>query len=348
MLGLNKKKTSRAGLSSQWKAELGDHVIRLAWSPDGKLLAAALVGGPVAIFHGETGERIATLPGHNVGTTCLSWRFDSAAIATGGQDGKVRVWNPETADLLAAMEAGSPWVEEIAYGPGKDILISAAGKVLRAWKISGDLLTEFEAHPSTISDIAWQADTPYFTSVTYGQLAMFRYNEAAPSRKFEWKGSILRVAWSPDGNFVATGNQDASVHFWYRKSGKDLEMSGYASKVREISWDAGSRYLATGGSPVVTIWDCAGKGPAGSRPIQLEGHEAMLNAITYQHRGSLLASGCRKGDVCLWDPAVSETRLALVSFGTEVTQLRWTPNDQKLAGSTASGTVEVWKVGTNG
>ena len=44
-------------------------------------------------------------------------------------------------------------------------------------------------------------------------------------------------------------------------------MSGYSTKVRELSWHANSRFLATGGGPAVVVWDFSGKGPAGSKPV---------------------------------------------------------------------------------
>ena len=138
---------------------------------------------------------------------------------------------------------------------------------------------------------------------------------------------------------MATGNQDASVHFWYRKTGKDLEMSGYPTKVRELSWDAGSRYLATGGSAHVIIWDCSGKGPAGSRPITLKAHDTLLSALEYQHKGTLLASGCHDGQVCVWNPPKRCTPLWTSQSDGAVTQVRWSPEDRALAVGSANGLV---------
>ena len=337
-------KKAAVGLASRWSVELDDHIIALEWAPGGQWLAAGLVGGPVAILAASTGERVATLPGHNVGTTSLSWSRDGRTLVTGGQDGKIRIWQPESAELLVAFDAGAPWVEKVACSPGSHHVVSAAGKVLRLWTTAGQFEREYPAHPSTIADVAWQGDSPYFTTVTYGRLAMFRVSHAEPTQTFEWKGSILRVAWSPDGNYVATGNQDASVHFWYRKSGKDLEMSGYASKVRELAWDSGSRYLATGGSPVGIVWDCSGKGPAGTRPIQLRGHEAMLSALAYQRRGAHLVSGCRSGRLCLWRPDKGETQLAAAELHSEITVLQWAPDDKQFAASTAAGRLQMWSL----
>ncbi len=57
------------------------------------------------------------------------------------------------------------------------------------------------------------------------------------------RDSGLRFAYIPDGHFIAKGNQEASVHFWYRKSGKNLLMTGYMMKVRQLSWDTGGNEI---------------------------------------------------------------------------------------------------------
>eukprot|EP01048_Picozoa_sp_COSAG05_P005870 COSAG05_NODE_361_length_10793_cov_141.983262_3_plen_223_part_00 len=41
----------------------------------------------------------------------------------------------------------------------------------------------------------------------------------------------------------------------------------YSSKITGLCWSRTSRYLATSGGNQVTIWDFAGRGPAGSTPI---------------------------------------------------------------------------------
>lgn len=338
-------KPSALAVAPAWNAHVHGHAIGAAWSPNGASLAVAALDGPVTLFDAGDGAPRATLPGHDFASTCLSWRFDGAVLATGGQDGKVRIWDPHTAALLRSLEAGSAWVECLAYATSKDWLVSAAGRHLRLWNTAGECLTAYPAHPSTISDVTWQHGEPFFTTAAYGQLAIFRPGVPEPFKRFEWKGSILRALWSPDNNYVATGNQDASVHFWYRKSGRDLEMSGYAAKVRELAWDSSSRYLATGGSTVVTVWDCGGKGPAGTKPIQLQGHSALPSALAYQRRGPLLASGCRHGRLSLWNPSKGEDPLFSAQLRAEITQLAWSPDDSLLAAASGDGEVRVYRVG---
>jgi WD40 repeat protein len=154
-----------------------------------------------------------------------------------------------------------------------------------------------------------------------------------------WKGSTLVVAWSPDGRYIATGDQDATVHFWVVKSGEDLQMWGYPTKVRELSWDGASRYLATGGGPAVTVWDCSGKGPAGTTPLSLEAHEDYVSALAFQGAGPLLASGGEDGIVALWRPGASKMPRALENLGAAVSGLAWSPDDRAVAAGGEDGGV---------
>lgn len=335
------EKLSVSVLEACWEVPVDDHVIRLEWSKAG-VIAAACIGGPIHLLHGATGVTLRVLPGHGFGTQCISWSHDGRYLASGGQDGKVRIWDPDSDEPVCVLDGGSSWVEQVSFAPDSHLLASASGRNLKLWNAQGQMVQDYPAHPSTISDVQWQRQGSFLTSGCYGQLATFKQDSPKPVKTFNWKGSILSIAWSPDGDYVATGNQDASVHFWYRKSGKDLEMAGYPTKVRELSWDATSRYLATGGSAIVIVWDCSGKGPAGSRPIQLEAHDTLLAALAYQHKGSRLASGCQNGLVCAWNPARKRTPLWTSQLDGAVTQLRWSPDDRALAASSSNGLVRAF------
>jgi WD40 repeat protein len=233
-------------------------------------------------------------------------------------------------------------VEHLAWHPRENVLATAAGRVLRLWETrDGQLVQEYPAHDSTITAVAWQPDSSVLTSAAYGGLSFWSPERNDPLRRFSWKGSILTIAWSSDGTYIATGDQDSTVHFWIEKSGQDLQMYGYPTKVRELSWDSTSRYLATGGSEVVTVWDCSGKGPAGSKPIQLKGHAAFLSALAFQHRHPLLSSASVDGQVVLWHVERPKRPLSQASFGSGVSQLSWSPDDRLLAIGTEAGLVTV-------
>ena len=125
-------------------------------------------------------------------------------------------------------------------------------------------------------------------------------------------------------------------------TGEDLQMSGYPLKVRELSWDHQSRFLATGGGPTPCVWDCSGKGPTGTEPIQLDAHKDNVSALVFQHRGAWLASGGEDGLVAIWQPGKQEGAAALAKHADPVSQLLWSADDQMLAVGTASGGVLIY------
>jgi WD40 repeat protein len=149
------------------------------------------------------------------------------------------------------------------------------------------------------------------------------------------------IAWSPDGNYIATGDQDATVHFWMVRTGKDLQMYGYPTKVRELGWHRSSRYLATGGSNTVTVWDCSGKGPAGTKPIELKGHATLVTSLAFQQRGPILAAGSDNGSVLFWNILRPKRPLGQTACDASISHLTWSPDDTLIAFGTAAGLVTV-------
>jgi WD40 repeat protein len=339
MLGRTKSKPENR-LRPAWRVTIGDHVIGLAWSADGTRLAAAAVGGPVHVFDSPSGKVVHELPGHGFGTTTIAYQPNGSLLATSGQDGNARLWKDGIE--VAVLPGGSAWVEVLAWNSDGSILATGAGKKVRLWDASGRQLAELPPQPSTVYALAWRPRTNHLTIAAYGGVTL--WDSTTQVRAFQWKGSPLVARWSPDGKLLAHGNQDATVHFWYADTGKDLQMYGYAHKVKELCWDFTSRYLATGGGSLVCVWDCGGKGPEGSKPQMLEGHAAdsHLAAVAYQHRGYLLASAGRDGKVLLWQLGNKKTPLiGSDQFETEATALAWAKDDNSLAAGSDRGDVTV-------
>jgi WD40 repeat protein len=121
-------------------------------------------------------------------------------------------------------------------------------------------------------------------------------------------------------------------------------MSGFPFKPKALAWDSGSRLLATSGDATVTLWDFRGKGPEGTRPIQLEAHKGVVTRLGFSPRKAVLASGSRDTLVLLWEPHCGTHPIRGAFLDDEVTALTWHPEHLGLVAGDASGNLCFWDV----
>lgn len=74
----------------------------VAYSSDGKLLAVGGAGPEVRIHNSSDGKRVATLKGHEGAIFALAFHPSMNQVATGGFDGKIRLYDPEKGELIRA------------------------------------------------------------------------------------------------------------------------------------------------------------------------------------------------------------------------------------------------------
>jgi cytochrome c len=90
-------------------------IVALAMSPDATLIAAAGIGGVVAIIERKARSIARTLG--DIGSPVWSVAFlpDNATLLTGGADGKIRRWNARTGDPIGSSLQATPRDPLAAY-----------------------------------------------------------------------------------------------------------------------------------------------------------------------------------------------------------------------------------------
>lgn len=342
-------------LSKHWAATLDDYVIDLAWSPDGALLATASATGGVTLYDAATGTVRQMLAGHDGGTNAIAWMPESPAsetdprppalLATGGQDGFVRFWNPATGQPMAETKLGTAWVEQLAWRPRSEhaLLFASAGKKLFALNSDGSIAHTFPDAPKTITALAWRPDGAVCSAAYFGGVCNWNAGTFAAEKEFAYGNTIHALTWSPDGRWLVAGCHDNAVHLWIPAEDNEFHMSGYETKLKELSFSHDSKWLATGGGRDACVWDCTGAGPEGREPKLLP-HAARVCATAFQHQHGLLATASTAGEFVLWSPNRKNPLVAEVKMPATATKFVWRPDDSLLAVGTEKGAVFVFKV----
>jgi WD40 repeat protein len=337
-------------ISFVWQAKLDDFISAIAWSPDGRQLAAASVSGQLGLYDTTRGQATRVIEqAHADGGDAVAWRPDGQALATAGRDGTWRLWNPTEGTQLLQQDAGARWPEHLAWSPTsidttRHWLALGAGNVVSFWNESGQPVGEPIKFPRTVAEVAWLPDGKTLAVATSTGVSWRNPATGEETRSFTAKDSILNMAISPSAKWLITGNQDASVHIWNTENKVEMHMRGFAAKVRQLAWHRGSRWLATGGGPTAAVWDCSGRGPEGRTPTLLEWHTDQISALQYQPQGDWLASGARDGGVAIWSPTQRQNMITGGKLSSGVTRVAWSPDGSQLAATGESGELQILAV----
>ncbi|MFF0205827.1 trypsin-like peptidase domain-containing protein [Streptomyces sp. NPDC005017] len=320
-------------------------ITTLAFNPDGSLVATGSDDQQVELLDARgTGLPIGEpLAGHVGSLTGLVFAPDGRTLASAADDGTVRLWDPE---LLrpreTAMDDGSQQVLSAAFSPDGEILASGSatlavhlwdprtGRPARAsltGRMGKAFSVAFSENGSTLaatSDVgpAWLWDT---TS----------WRPTGPPLE----GAIGAVAFSPDGQLLATGDTDLNrfdvqgdVQLWDTATHRALEPLlpahrpgggtyplGHRGRVHALAFSPDGKVLASGsGFGEIQLWDVAGRRALGE---PMTDHSGDVTSLAFSPDGKRLASGATDGTVRLWDVA------ARLPFSKPLTGHRVTVNE---------------------
>jgi len=336
---------SRAHLLEVSRLPTTDYPRGLSFDRHGALLACGAADGTVTVVAAESGELLwqIRLP-DSVSQLAFSPVDDVLAVAC--FDGTTRLFDDAGVERAKLPGAKAGWVEWLAWSK-TGLLATAQGRCARVWSALGIPVLETPAHESTVSGVAFSADGKHLVTSCYGAVRLFPLEAHVESKLLTWKSSLLSLTPSPDDKVIAVATQDNSVHFWRlgaKKSGteNDSEMSGYPAKPTQLAWSPDSKLLMTGGSDVICGWRFEGRGPEGTKPLMLKGHEQVVSALTFSRAG-LLASGALDGDVLVWEPGKSPKPIGIAPMNGEVSALCFSPGGALLGGCDECGVV-TWRV----
>ncbi len=204
-------------------ADIPQRVSALAIHPDGSRFVTAEPYGDLLVFDTESGRRAHILRGHkplvmpkipgvempdfpSVAVTSLAWSHNGQKIASAGHDHHLRLWDPQTGQLLAEWPdedpESVPLMPEAAEAVSKELLALAKTTQPSSTKVlfaSDDTLLITIGNDSVVR--LWDIEA---RKVTHRLRA---HSDAVTAQALSW-----------DGKFLASGSADGQVVIWDLKN----------------------------------------------------------------------------------------------------------------------------------
>ncbi len=270
--------------------------------------------------HRLTRGGLFTLYGHTSEVRCAAFSPDGTCIATCSFDSTVRIWDAHTGVQIRLMEGHSASVSRLCFSPDGTRLATTG----KARGMPGEVL------PGEVK--VWDVWT--------GKVLL------------ELKGrssQVIHVAYSPNGQYLATGEGKGVLAVWdahsgalqfsvladeyacslaYSPDGTRIVTSGNGRSLK--IWDASTWIMRAEFKNVGSVWDVAfspdgtriafasGQGFAkvldaetGRELILLEGHTAAVECVAFSPDGSRIVTGSHDTTAKVWDAQTGRHLLEL-------------------------------------
>lgn len=135
------------------------------------------------------------------------------------------------------------------------------------------------------------------------------------------------VAWSPNGQYIASGSWDHTVRVWNAKTRALILTYAMGDIVDAVAWSPDSRYIASGSwDHTVQVWNV----DTGTLVQTYRGHTQEVSSVAWSPNGQYIASGSWDHTMQVWDVRTG-TQLFSFTYADFVDAVAWSPNGRYIA-----------------
>ncbi len=282
----------------------------VAFSPDGTKIASGSHDSTIKLWDVQSGELLNTFKGGKDAVESVSFSPDGTMIASGSYDWTIKLWDVQSSTLVSVIEDKGSAINDIAFSSDGTMIVSVGeyGDI-KLWDVeTGRLLKKLGVNGMPINSVAFSPDG-IMIATGGGEDSIIRLWDIQSGKQIRTlKGHYYGLAFSPDGNQIASGDGKA-IKLWNTQSGRLLNtLKGHKDVARCIAFSPDGTTIVSGGSndDTVKLWNAK----SGRLLDVFEGHRGSVNSVAFSPNGTKIVSGSYDKTIKLWDissqPAISE------------------------------------------
>ncbi|MGE0883455.1 MAG: AAA-like domain-containing protein [Blastocatellales bacterium] len=340
---------SEANNNSSQKQISGSHVISIAYSPDGKLLAIAGYDRKARIYSTDNLALVNTYKGHGMSVDAVEFSGNSKLLATYGRDGFAKIWDLSESQekILKDGEYNVDSNFKLAFSKDERYLFTGGRSDVHLWDTkTQQLVRSFKGNKDVVWGIAVSHDGKMLASASQDKTIKIWDVSTGQELKtlFGHESFVNGVIFSPDDRSIASCSLDGTAKIWDVNTGREIHSfnNNQGLNVYSIVFSPDGHELATANDDgTIRVWDTVTK-----KQLLLLSCSNSIYAIRYSDDGKKLAYGGMNGIGVLYD---LETQKEIVTFKGhvgEITHICFFPDGKRIATGGGDGFVKIWSIET--
>lgn len=253
--------------------------------------------------------------------------------------------------IITRLRSDWPNVSDLEEHLGKMLAIVRGQSSQEAGYVGGNIFNllrylqvDLQAHDFA-NLILWQAN---FQGLTLHDvsLAGSDLSNAVFNQPF---GSIRTLAFSPGGEFLATGDTNSEIWIWQTDLNMGeigphlLTFQGHRNWICAVVFSPDGQTLASGSADcTLKLWEAS----TGQCLQTFEGHTNWVMSVAFSPDGQYLASGSADHTLKLWEVSTGKCLQTLEGHARGVWSIAFSPIDNTLASGSLDSTLKIWDITT--
>jgi mono/diheme cytochrome c family protein len=281
--------------------EARDSANQWAFTPDGRRAIVASGDRSVRYFDVEGRRDLKRLVGHTASVWSVALSADAKFAASGSMDGTARVWDLTTGLEVAKYADHTSLVSAVAFTPnGKWIVSGDFGGNVAYWKAADGKEGWRAEKLGLVTAIAVDPQAKFVAVATENSLVLLDLANGHEIKRYgKFNSPLSAVAISPNGKWIAAGNDAGTIRVWLAGEEKaKFTLTGHDGGIRSVAIKDGGQWVLSGGADrTLRLWDT---GTVKQEIPIFRKHTTSVTGVAFLNNGTQTVSGDRELNALPW------------------------------------------------